>query len=693
LRTTEGRADLDFGTRSDELVTKASLKLRYTYSPALIPALSHIKVLMNGEIVAVIPFSKENAGRTVDQELDLDPRFITGFNKLTLAFVGHYTSECEDPLHTSLWADISGSSELRLTMRQAAVKSDLAMLPRPFFDERDTQRLSLPQVFAAKPSYATLRAAGIVSSWFGKLTSWRGARFPAHLDELPKGHAIVFATNTERPAFLAQAAPYTGPGLAIVTNPADGISKLLLITGRDSNDLRIAATSMALGNAALSGSQVAVTQTREEAPRRAYDAPNWVRLDRPMKFGELVQSPQQLQVFGHVPDPIRINMRIPPDLFVWRSRGVPVDYKFRYTPPIRASESRLAMSMNDELVQGVNLRSSGQSSDLARIVLPMLEDGMISEHRSVTVPAYKLHARNQLQYAFAFTYHKEGSCRDTQVENVRAMIDPDSQIDFSGYPHYAQMPHLGYFSTAGFPFTKYADLAQTTVVMPRAPTPADIETMLTLLARMGESTGYPATRVTVAGPDDSAAFKDRDLLVIGSSANQPLLDKWGDKLPAIISGPKRRISEPARSVNFLYDWFGFDTRPDPGIAAQAMLQGNGPLAAMLGFESPVTSERSVVAVTAVDSKDLTQVLDVLDDDATARAMYGSAVFIRGDKAESTLVGDTYTLGMMPFWLSIWYPLTERPILMILAGLAAAMLLAYLLRRLYRTIFRRPGARS
>lgn len=685
LRTTEGRATLNFGTRSDEVVVRATAKLRYTYSPALLPGLSHLRLMMNGEPVGVISLTKENAGRTVEQEIDIDPRFITGFNQFTIEFVGHYTSECEDPLHTSLWADVSGSSELKLTTRPVILKSDLAMLPQPFVDAQDTRRVTLPYVFSAKPSHATLRAAGITSSWFGKIATWRGARFPALLDTLPKGHAVVFATNDERPAFLAKADPFKGPGLTVMTNPADRYSKLLLVSGRDSNDLRTAANALVLGLGAISGTHIDIKQLREEAPRQAYDAPAWVRLDRPMKFGELVDDPHQLQVLGHVPDPIRLNFRMPPDLFVWRSKGVPVEFKFRYTPPIRASESRLAMSINDELVQAVNLRASGQGSDLVHIALPLLEGGMLGESRDALIPAYKLGTRNQLQYAYSFTYHKEGSCRDTQVENVRAMIDQDSTIDFSGFPHYAEMPNLGYFATIGFPFTKYADLAQTTVVMPQTPNAADIEVMLTLLGRMGEATGYPATRVTVTGPGDEAALKDHDLLLVGTTANQALLAKWGDKLPAIIAGPDRRISQPVRSVNFLYDWLGFGTEPDPNIATQELLRGNGPLAALLGFESPVTSGRSVVAVTAVDDKDMAQTLDVLENEGVSKTMHGSAVFVRGTKVDSILAGKTYTLGVLPFWVPIWYFLVERPLLLGALGIAGLVLFVFLFWRLLKSL--------
>jgi len=684
LRSSNGRGSVSFGIRADELVTKATLTLHFMYSPALIPVQSHIKVLLNDEIFGVIPITKEDAGHTLTQVFEIDPRFISDFNKIVLDFVGHYTNECEDSLHSSLWADVSGTSELQLSVRPVVQKNDLAKLPEPFFDARDFTRVNLPFAFSAAPSNSTLRAAAITASWFGKLANWRGARFPASLNRAPSGHAIAFATNTERPDFLNKMEVFSGPGLSILTNPGDGYSKLLLISGRNGDDLKIAATALVLGNIAMTGTHLSVTKAQQETPRHAYDAPSWVRLDRPMKFGELVESPQQLQGFGHVPDVIRMNLRMPPDLFTWRSRGVPVDLRFRYTPTIRTSESRLVTSLNDELVQAVNLRSAGQG-DNAHIRLPLLDDDLQGDEQSLLIPPFKLTARNQMQFAFSFAYQKEGSCRDTPVENVRAMIDPDSTIDFSDFPHYAEMPHLDFFTTLGFPFTIYADLSQTAVILPENPTEPDIAVMLTLLGRMGESTGYPATQVSVLGPRDITALQDRDLLLIGAASNQNLLTQWGEHLPAMISGENRRISQPVRSVSFLYDWLGFDTEPDTTVATQETLSDKGPLAAVLGFESPVTPQRSVVAVTATEPGDMLQILDALDDAVLNKSMRGSVVFVHAGKVDSFLTGNTYTLGAIPFWTNVWFPLLHHPLLLAFIFVCTLLLLLYLLRRVYKAI--------
>ena len=680
LRGTDGSATVTLAGHADELVTRAVLHLHYTYSPALIPAESHLKISVNDEIISVIPVTKENAGRNISQDFEIDPRLFADANRIKFELIGHYTNECEDPAHTSLWSEISGASQLELTVLPLTLNNDLALLPQPFFSQQDfTSKLSVLFVFPAVPDKSTLNAAGMISSWLGKLAAWRGARFPARLDTLPPGQAIVFATNSDRPSFLSKYPKIEGPALEMMTNPIDGHSKLLLVLGRDGNDQKIAAQALVLGNAALSGSRTLISKAISEIPRQAYDAPNWVRLDRPVKFGELVASAQDLQASGHYPEPIRIGMRVPADLFTWHSRGVPVDLKYRYTPPIRASESRLRMSINDELVKTFNLLSSGEI-EKSRIRLPLLDDTLFGEAQEILLPSFKLGTSNELQFSFSTAYQKEGLCKDSVTDNVRAMIDADSTLDFRGFPHYAEMPNLNFFATSGFPFTKFADLSQTVVVMPDHPTTYDIETMLTLLGRMGESTGYPATQFKVANPNDGSLFKDADLLVIGSSLKQGELAKWEDALPSDINGAALRISQPKRSINFLYNWFNFETDPDTNVLAQQQLSGNGSLAAMLGFESPVSSKRSVVAVIAIQPDQLHLALDALEDGGLTNSIQGSAAFIHPNKAEGFLVGSTYYVGELPFLTSIWYPLANHPILLSILAIIAVLVFAFALWR-------------
>lgn len=114
LQGVESSDSVNFDIRADEVVKGAQLLLKYSYSPALLADLSQINVLVNGEVAASLPLPKEGAGTPQEQLVQIPAHLITEFNRLSLQFIGHYTMSCEDPLHSSLWAKISNSSELKV---------------------------------------------------------------------------------------------------------------------------------------------------------------------------------------------------------------------------------------------------------------------------------------------------------------------------------------------------------------------------------------------------------------------------------------------------------------------------------------------------------------------------------------------------------------------------------------------------
>jgi len=683
LHGTESSDTLTLGTRRDELIVKAVLHLSYVFSPALIPSESHLKISVNDEVVTILPVSKENIGHSITQDIVINPLLFTDLTNIKFQFIGHYSHDCEDPSHSSLWMQISGSSQIELSTVPLVLNNDLALLPEPFFNKHNfNKQVVVPFVFSEEPKKDTLNAAGVISSWFGELAAWRGTRFPVSLKTLPEGNAIVFVSNEDRPDFLYHYPKIEGPALEVMTSPADHHSKLLLILGRNGADQKIAAQALVLSSAALSGNRATIENIRQEQARKPYDAPNWVHLDRPMKFGEMLASAQDLQVSGYAPPPIHISFRVPPDLFTWRSRGVPIDLKYRYTPPLELSESRLRMSINKELVKSFVLLPSGKVAK-SRIRLPLIDDMIFGRSEQLLLPPFKLGFRNELQFQFSTAAQKAGLCREFFSENVRDMIDADSTIDFSDFPHYAKMPNLEYFASAGFPFTKYADLSQTVVVLAEHPSTYDVEVMLALMGRMGESTGYPATQFSVAHANESERLKNVDLLVIGDSLHEGVLKSWADKLPVAVRNGSLRNSEPNSNRNSLFDWLDKDFVSEPAPIAQQQINQNGSLAVMQGFESPLSEKRSVIAVVSNHAKDMTLTLDALDK--MNSDFHGSVAFIHSNKIESVLVGKTYTIGNLPFWLSIWYPLANHPILLGIFAVIAVLIFTFALWRTLRVL--------
>ncbi|MCC3262287.1 cellulose biosynthesis cyclic di-GMP-binding regulatory protein BcsB, partial [Paenibacillus polymyxa] len=107
-------------------------------------------------------------------------------------------------------------------------------------------------------------------------------------------------TNSQRPDFLRDYPAVNGPTVEMISHPDNPYVKLLLIQGRDDNDLITAVKGIAQGNILFRGQNVTVDKVEQLAPRQPYDAPNWVRTDRSVTFAELKTYEQQLQSSGLV---------------------------------------------------------------------------------------------------------------------------------------------------------------------------------------------------------------------------------------------------------------------------------------------------------------------------------------------------------------------------------------------------------
>ncbi len=677
LRGTDGNAYLSLGVRLDEVVTKAKLHLSYTLSPALLPNLSHFKIYLNDEVLATLPVTKESLTGPQKLDLDLDPHFFTDFNKLHLQFIGHYTNDCEFPLHSSLWANISNMSTLEMNLQSISLRNDLALLPAPFFDQRDNRLLTLPFVFSTKPSLSSLRAAGSLASWFGALASYRGARFPVYLNRLPERYGVAFATNDERPEFLAKYPKVDAPTIALMQHPENPAGKLLLILGRNAADLQLAADALALGKAAMTGTSIAV-KTLEYPPRRvAYDAPNWLQSGRPIPLGQLVNSPADLQRQGQLLEPILINARLPADLFTWEVKGVPIDLKYRYTPPAEQGDASLRVEINDQFIEAIPLLSSTGTQKKNRLILPLLDDGSLREQSGVVIPAFHLGSNNQLKFTFSIPSSDNGRCKSSPQGNMHAAIDPDSTLDLSHFYHYAAMPNLAFFANSGFPFTKYADLAETAIVIPDQPNTFDMEAMFALLGHMGRSTGVAALHFKLIQTKSVQEAKDSDLLVIASGANKDLLASWGKSLPVLLEEGSRTFTPLGKAMDMAYDWFGLSENKTSKSGKNTTFLGSGPLAAIIGFESPLSPSRSVVALASNTPTALISALDAMSDGGKVQYIRGDIALMRGESVESFRVNDVYYIGELPWWRWVWFHLNNHPLLLTVIGIAIGLFVALL----------------
>jgi len=690
LLGTRTQGQIEFGVRSDEVVTKAVLNLTFRPSPSLIPSLSHLKVYLNDELAGLVPITAEELGKTSQVQVPIDPRLIGDFNRIRLELVGHYANICENPANSAIWLEIGKASTLEMALQKLPVKNDLSHFPEPFFDARESRPLSLPMIFAAAPDVGEQRAAAVLASWFGTKADWRGQTFPVLYNALPeKQHAVVFATNDKRPDFLKTLPPVDKPTVEMIDRPGNPYQKLLLILGRDDNDLLTAVQGITQGEILLRGETSTIDSVKSLAARQPYDAPNWVRTDRATTFGELQQFRGQLQADGMQPGPIALTLKLPPDLFLVRARGIDMDIKYRYTSPVQDDGSRLAVNLNDQFVQDYALTTKREEGkQLLRI--PLVQ-GLLDNGTRLTIPALQLGVVNQLRFDFDYastfiggTYNNttsEGRCETITPVTNHVVIDPNSTVDFSGYRHYMEMPSLGAFASAGFPFSRNADLAQTLVLVSDRPEPGKVSALLNALGNISAQTGYPALKVQMTDDWSKAKEYDADLLMIGTL---PAAMRGDDKVNLLVEAARSWVNKPNRQAAFS----GGSSSPDDRRAeSQTTISSAAPVAALVGFQSPFAAQRSVVALLADSPQAWTLLNGALTDSGKRAAIFGSASVIRDSGVSSLRVGETYWVGHLPWYERLWNALASHPVLLALFAAVVVVVFALLVWRLMQRVSR------
>ncbi|HBX5847934.1 TPA: UDP-forming cellulose synthase catalytic subunit [Klebsiella pneumoniae] len=401
-------------------------------------------------------------------------------------------------------------------------------------------------------------------------------------------------------------------------------------------------------------------------------------------FAELKTYEQQLQSSGLVPDAITVALNLPPDLYLLRANGIDMDLKYRYTMPPVKDSSRMDISLNDQFLQSFSLNSSQDVNKLI-LRLPVLQ-GLLDGKSEVTIPALRLGAVNQLRFDFQYMNPMPGgsidNCITFQPVQNHVVIGDDSTIDFSKYYHFIALPDLRVFANAGFPYSRMADLSDTLVVVPKAPTQGQVATLLQALGGIGSQTGLAAINLQMTDDGNQIKNKDADLLLIGAI---PSSLKDDTKINLLVEATKSWVKMPMRHYD-LASIYPDDEARTPNTRTD--ITSSGPMAAVIGFQSPYNDQRSVVALLADSPRGNELLTNALNDSGKRAAMFGSVAVIRESGVNSLRVGDIYYVGHLPWFERIWFALSNHPILLAIFAAISIVLLAWVLWRMLRIISRR-----
>ncbi len=334
---------------------------------------------------------------------------------------------------------------------------------------------------------------------------------------------------------------------------------------------------------------------------------------RQVPFAGLV-SREQLTLHGRGDGQIRVPFVLPPATVFWPGAGLPVKLAWEDSMARDAPRAKLTLLVNGHYVTTLQHASS--------------------------VPAPGVHeARFRLPEAFLRRYNELVLSRESEPsaacppakddELVRVL--GDSTLDLRGATEFALLPDLGQLVKSGFPFTRVRDLGATTIVVPRAPAPPTLSRLLALAAALARRAGVVARGAEFADGDELVPALDRDLILVGTEREQPILGRWRQHL----------LRWPA---------------------------GGGGLVA--AFESPLHRGRTALVLTAGDEAALPDV-DVLASSPRLDGERRDVAVITDGTVLAEEVGPSYAVGALgPLKRGMWF-LSRRPYLLALFLLGGA----------------------
>lgn len=668
----------------DQVITTARLVLILKISAEMAERNTSMQLMLNGQPIGTVPLTTPE-GDTTQFQLDIPSALLVSSNNLSVKVNDGGDMQCQRDLTDKYRVTIMPDTHFELEGQQLDIGADLSHFPRPFFDSMQMTPATISMAFPATLSPDTLSAGVLIASWMGIQADYRGVSFAVWHDRLPEKNGILIGHPGEQIGGLTL--PQTTlPLLTIVDNPANPVYKLLLLVGKDENDLRAAAWRLTQGHFALQTPSLEVT-AQTIPTSKPYDAPRWIPTDRPVKLSELIRKDQTLTATGLWHDALRVAFRAAPDLFLWDGETIPlhIGYRFPSENWINEDRSWLSMTLNDTFLHNLPVNKQG--------VLETLWHKMGGDARqekfNMPLEPYMIYGDNQLSLYFNIKPKDDAPCSVLLNSNIKSRIEDNSWIDLSHTRHFSLLPNLSYFVGASFPFSRHADYSETILMLPEKPTETQIATLLNMAARSGNATGTTLghNRVKLGistSSTDADMLGNRDILAVTN------LEQY-DFNRAILNGSPFVVHDSTLGVRELTTlqrvkrWIMGDWNAD-SLEADRYFSSNGAWRGFVSFPSPWDNSRLVVLAVGSNDEQLSRLHDDLASAHINAGIRGDAAIITNENGvRSFRVGEQFPSGEMPtHMMIIWYANQHSAMLaifgLLLGCIAGPVLYAWLSRR-------------
>ena len=674
-------AGISFTLPIDKVITSARLDLYVSMTEAMQGNTNHIDVKVNGQALGSLPVAKTEI---TNYELDIPAEYLAQENSLTLEMTDE-EFVCKIDYSGKQKILIDPESYLSVNGYNLELGSDLSLFPLPFFDRFNSAQTLINFVLPKNTSTDILYGPLMLASYFGTIADYRTVKFNVSSDTLPQDNSIVFAHPGQTVAGIDM--PKKG-GIYIKDNPYSRPYKNIFIVAKNKSDFIKAVYSLVKANLSTATDYLKIKDDKPEL-REAYDAPNWISSNKKVLLSSLLKNNQSLVTHGYTHGPLNLSFKAAPDLYqLYEDSGdLYVAYEFPLDKNIDENESGLNLLLSGAFLDKLPVNKKGLLENIWR-----LSGGDAREDkRHVQISPSMIYGDNNLELYFDLRLKPNTPCSVISDPNVKSVIDESSYIDLSKTRHFARLPNLSYFVGASFPFTRYSDFSHTVVLLPDNPTAVELNTLMNMVARAGNSTGSMVSyEQVVIGSDlftkEPGFFEDKDLLVISNLSHKDYLSKLFDGSAFIFNGNELNIYDYGL-ISFRGGFFrglrrflSGDFRAE-NLDANRYVRTSMAWRGFLSFLSPFDSDKIAVVVTATDDEELDKLTDDLSNSKVNREVRGDITLISGlNKVMSFNVGDYIFSGNVSTSFKILTFAGEHVIWLCISSFIVLILLSYIISK-------------
>ncbi|MDH3348557.1 MAG: cellulose biosynthesis cyclic di-GMP-binding regulatory protein BcsB [Desulfobulbaceae bacterium] len=606
MRQTNWQYDVELPISSRWEVVKASLRVKYVSSIALVPSRSLIAIGLNDRVLFQNMLNRPDVPEQV--KLKLPPADFKEFNKVFFRSNQHYTLEgCEDETSPELWTELDiGNSYIDLVIREKDVPERVCSVFSYLFDKKSLVKERLNFVFPELPADEDLYRNAFLAGSLGKYLSYRDVIITADRELKEGADNIIVGLRKDVTQFLfdslniydvddkKQLKSKLSGNINMIANPVDPKRALLVFTGESGEELdRTVQSFPSLDFTIYTDSSITILENVLPRPAEAYSAPYFVPIGKKVLFSELGFSTTTFT--GIIDKPGEMSFKIYPDSYFERKGQVKMFLHIIYPRMVRF-DSIINLMLNNRFIHQVALDYNEREKDT--FVQEWLDLDRLTEF-----PVYLVNkGMNNLAINSTMIPFKKGKCEIFNRENLQVTVMDDSYIKLPSDKRWVEMPYLDYIASAAYPYSIYPDLSDTAILL----TDTSSTTLATALQTtyfLAKHIDYPPYELTITSVFNEAV-KDKQLILIGNSKSSFSQLLEGAPLYFSEAGTWKKSRFIDRFIESL-PYFSPE-KLDKKKYAMDTLQANEELTSLVVqmYKSPYNPDKTVLAMLSDDGNHL-----------------------------------------------------------------------------------------